>query len=79
MTELEQALSPAAQSAMDHGAAFAPGDGLEDSLVDPLAEAETDAVQMEENSRAVRQTFTKDVENPRHVVDASESDKSGFR
>ncbi len=26
-----------------------------------------------------RQVFSKDVENPRHVVDRSESDKTGFR
>lgn len=78
MTELDHALSPAAQATLDH-AAFAPADALHDSLTDPLAEAETDAVQMEGNSRAIRNVFTKDVENPRHVVDASESDKSGFR
>lgn len=32
-----------------------------------------------ESSRSVRQVFTKDVENPRHVVDRAESDNTGFR
>ena len=30
-------------------------------------------------SRTARQVFASDVENPRHVVDRSETDKSGFR
>ncbi len=30
-------------------------------------------------SRSSRQVFSSDVENPRHVVDRAESDKTGFR
>lgn len=31
------------------------------------------------NARNTRQVFSDDIENPRHVVDRSESDKTGFR
>ncbi len=31
------------------------------------------------SSRSARQAGTTDVENPRHVVDRAESDKSGYR
>ena len=32
-----------------------------------------------DNARVARQVFSRDVENTRHVVDRSESDKTGFR
>lgn len=50
-------------------------DGLRDSLQDPLQDA-GEAVQMTANARTVSNN---DVENPRHVVDRAESDKTGFR
>jgi hypothetical protein len=61
-------------------------ESLHDPLVDPLVgEAEADVVQMSKfdqgpaESKTAREVFSADVENPRHVVDRAESDKTGFR
>ena len=60
-------------------------ESLHDTLADPLA-ADADAVQMSKfegagpaASKTAREVSSNDVENPQHVVDRAENDKTGFR